>query len=211
MSNLDEFANFYQNEKLGFDIKLVERGYSTFKPFFYGSTCLELGPATGYMTRFLVNSFSSVTAVEGSKILVDQIPDYSNLKKVNCFFEEFDPTEKFDTIIINHVLEHLKDPVAILKKAYDWLNDKGVCIVGVPNAKSFHRLAAVKMGLLDSEYDLNQRDFELGHYRIYDLELLKSHLSQSASLVFPNQREFHRIFQPLLRQIVKFEWIFLMP
>jgi 2-polyprenyl-3-methyl-5-hydroxy-6-metoxy-1,4-benzoquinol methylase len=177
MSNPEAFANFYQNEKLGFDIKLVEKGFSTFKPYFSGTNCLELGPATGYMTRFLINSFSNVTVVEGSKSLIDQIPDYNNLKKINCLFEEFTPTEKFDTIIINHVLEHLEDPVAVLKNAYEWLNDEGVCIVGVPNAKSFHRLAAVKMGLLKSEFDLNSRDLELGHYRVYDLELLKNHMS----------------------------------
>jgi len=179
MHNPEAFANFYQEEKLGFDIKLVEKGFSTFKPFFSGETCLELGPATGYMTRFLINSFSTVTVVEGSRSLIDQIPDYSNLKKVNCLFEEFTPTETFDTIIINHVLEHLQDPVVVLKNAYDWLNDNGVCIVGVPNAKSFHRLAAVKMGLLNSEYDLNSRDLELGHYRVYDLELLKNHIKQA--------------------------------
>lgn len=178
-SNPEAFANFYQGDKLGLDIKLVEVGFLTFEPFFSGVSCLELGPATGYMTKHLVGSFSSVTAVEGSKTLIDQIPNYSNLKKVNCLFEDFVPSEKYDTIIINHVLEHLEDPVSVLMKAYDWLNKDGICIVGVPNAKSFHRLAAVKMGLLVSEYDLNSRDLELGHYRVYDLELLKSHMEQA--------------------------------
>jgi len=179
MSNPELFSNFYQNEKLGFDIKLVEKGFLTFKPFFSGTSCLELGPATGYMTRFLVDSFLRVTVVEGSKSLIDQIPSHNNLKKVNCLFEEFLPSEKFDTIIINHVLEHLEDPVSVLKKVYGWLSEKGICIVGVPNAKSFHRLAAVKMGLLKSEYDLNSRDLELGHYRVYDLALLKNHMDQA--------------------------------
>jgi SAM-dependent methyltransferase len=180
MSNPEIFANFYQEDKLGFDLKLVEKGFLTFKPYFLGKTCLELGPATGYMTKFLTESFSCVTVVEGSKTLIDRIPYYNNLKKVNCLFEEYYPSEKFDTIIINHVLEHLEDPISILKKAYDWLNVDGICIVGVPNAKSFHRLAAVKMGLLKSEYDLNSRDLELGHYRVYDLVLLKNHLEQAS-------------------------------
>ena len=179
MSNPEIFANFYQETKLGFDIKLVEKGFLTFKPFFYGVNCLELGPATGYMTKYLVDNFSSVTIVEGSKTLIEQIPNFKNVKKVNCLFEEFMTLEKFDTIIINHVLEHLEDPVSVLKKAFDWLSEGGVCIVGVPNAKSFHRLAAVKIGLLGSEYNLNSRDLELGHYRVYDLELLKSHMEQA--------------------------------
>jgi 2-polyprenyl-3-methyl-5-hydroxy-6-metoxy-1,4-benzoquinol methylase len=179
MSNLETFANFYKDDKLGFDIKLVEKGFMTFKKFFSGTNCLELGPATGYMTKYLVDSFLTVTVVEGSRTLIDQIPCYTNLKKVNCLFEDFIPSEKYDTIIINHVLEHLVDPISVLKKVYNWLNEDGICIVGVPNAKSFHRLAAVKMGLLKSEYDLNSRDLELGHYRIYDLELLKNHMDQA--------------------------------
>lgn len=179
MAKPENFSDFYTNENLGFDLKLVEMGFSQFKPFFSGETCLEMGPATGYMTGLLVNSFTSVTVVEGSITLLNQIPKYDNLKKVNCLFEEFNPTEKFDTIIINHVLEHLEDPVSVLKKVYNWLNVDGVCIVGVPNAKSFHRLAAVKMGILNSEYDLNNRDYELGHYRVYDLNMLRNHMSQA--------------------------------
>jgi 2-polyprenyl-3-methyl-5-hydroxy-6-metoxy-1,4-benzoquinol methylase len=177
MSNPENFSNFYNNKMLNVDYKIVEKGYRAFLPYFIGDNCLELGPSTGYMTCFLIKSFSTVTVVEGSKSLIDQIPNYNNLKKVNSLFEEFTPTEKFDTIIINHVLEHLQDPIAVLKNAYEWLNDGGVCIVGVPNAKSFHRLAAVKMGLLKSEFSLNSRDLELGHYRVYDLQLLKNHMS----------------------------------
>ncbi len=177
MFNPDAFSSFYTTQKLGFDLKLVEKGYFTFQSFFQGSFCLELGPATGYMTKFLVNSFEKVTVVEGSRILLDQIPDYKNIIKVHSLFENFKPSGQYDTIIINHVLEHLQDPVTLLKSVYSWLSNDGVCIVGVPNAMSFHRLAAVRMGLLKSVYDLNSRDLELGHQRVYDLDLLKLHLS----------------------------------
>jgi hypothetical protein len=45
--------------------------------------------------------------------------------------------------------------------------------IGVPNAKSIHRLAAVEMSFLKSIYELNERDHELGHHRIYDFDLLE--------------------------------------
>lgn len=179
VNNPEKFANFYSIKNLGFDLILVDKCYDTFKRFFVGNSCLELGPATGYMTKNLVNSFQHVTAVEGSKTLFEKIPGYPNLTKINCLFEDYNPSEKFDTIIINHVLEHLEDPINTLKRAYNWLNKNGVCIIGVPNAKSFHRLAAVKMGLLNSEYDLNSRDIELGHHRVYDLDLLKLHVKEA--------------------------------
>ena len=52
-------------------------------------------------------------------------------------------------------------------------------VVGVPNAKSFHRIVAVKTGLLESIYSLNERDLQLGHERVYDMDLLKTHLTEA--------------------------------
>lgn len=171
--NPENFSSFYTETKLGFDLKIVEKGFKEFSNFFSGNTCLELGPASGYMTKYLVKVFDHVTAVEGSESLVKQIPNYSNLKKVHSLFENFKTEDKFNTIILNHVLEHIHQPVNLLKEIKKWKTDNGRLIVGVPNAKSFHRLAAVKMGLLSSEYELNERDHELGHYRVYDFESLE--------------------------------------
>lgn len=169
----ENFSSFYTNEKLGFDLKIVQYCYKSYLPFFRGKTCLELGPATGYMTQFLVKDFRQVTVVEGSKSLIDQIPEVENLTKIHSLFEDFTPSEKFDTIIMNHVLEHIENPESLLTSIKSWLASNGVFILGVPNAKSFHRLAAVKMGLLDTEYQLNERDKALGHYRVYDMAILK--------------------------------------
>lgn len=175
----EQFANFYDPQKLGFDLTMVEEGYLRFRNFFKGRTGLELGPATGYMTRHLVNDFEQLHIVEGSETLLAQIPDYPNVIKVNSLFENFNPSRKFDTIILNHVLEHIENPISLLKLIKTWMTDDGVLIIGVPNAQSFHRLAAVKMGLLIRESDLNSRDLELGHYRVYDFSLLRDHVSQA--------------------------------
>jgi hypothetical protein len=35
------------------------------------------------------------------------------------------------------------------------------------------------MGMLASEYELNQRDIELGHYRVYDSAKLVDHLNDA--------------------------------
>jgi SAM-dependent methyltransferase len=171
--NPDNFSKFYSESNLGFDLYLVKKGYEQFSEFFVGDSCLELGPATGYMTQYLVNDFSEVTCVEGSKDLFEKIPIYKNLNKVHSLFENFETNKKFDTIILNHVLEHIEHPIELLKKIKTWKSERGRLIIGVPNAKSFHRLAAVKMGILKSEYELNNRDIELGHYRVYDFRSLE--------------------------------------
>jgi 2-polyprenyl-3-methyl-5-hydroxy-6-metoxy-1,4-benzoquinol methylase len=175
----DNFASFYSNKILQIDYQLATYCYNVSKPFFKGKNCLELGPASGYMTRFLVNDFERVVAVEGAADLVDRIADAPNLEKVCSLFQDFKTEEKFDTIILNHVLEHIADPIPLLKQILQWLAPGGKFIVGVPNAKSFHRMVAVKMGLLESIYSLNERDLQLGHERVYDMDLLKAHLTDA--------------------------------
>jgi SAM-dependent methyltransferase len=171
----DQFSDFYLKGNISIDIKLINIGYRYLKKYFKGENCLELGPATGYMTHLLLSDFKRVVAVEGAADLLEQIPEANHLVKVHALFEEFQTTELFGTIMLNHVLEHIENPVELLVGIRKWLAPDGVLIVGVPNAKSFHRLAAVKMGLLETEYQLNERDIALGHHRVYDLNLLKEH------------------------------------
>lgn len=168
-----ESSNFYADSFLNFDYSLADYGFKTLQPFFKGKTALEVGPASGYMTKYLVKEFETLDLVEGSEELLNQIPDYPNVSKNHAMIEEFEPTKKYDTIIMSHVLEHVHDPVAILQRIRTWLKDDGVFLVAVPNAKSIHRMVAVQMGLLKNEYELNERDHSLGHYRVYDTANLK--------------------------------------
>lgn len=170
----EQFASFYTEKNLGFDLKIIKKGFEVFRPYFKNGKGLELGPGNGAMTELLLEYFTDLTVVEGSKTLIESIPERSNLCKVNSLFEDFEPNSKFDTIIMNHVLEHIKDPIVLLKRIKSWMNEDAVLIIGVPNAKSFHRIAAVHMGLLVNEYSLNERDISLGHYRVYDFESLKN-------------------------------------
>lgn len=169
--NMD--GSWYINEQLDFDKKMIGYRYQAIRPYIRPSSALELGSADGHMTRFLIEDFEKVTTVDGSKELLDRIPDTPNLVKIHSYFEELRPDQKFNTIVLEHILEHVDDPVALLKLAKGWLTPGGVMLMGVPNALSFHRLAAVKMGLLETPYQLNERDRQVGHQRVYDMETFK--------------------------------------
>jgi 2-polyprenyl-3-methyl-5-hydroxy-6-metoxy-1,4-benzoquinol methylase len=166
---IEKNAAWYVEQQLNFDRALISYRYKVIKPFFKKEIGLEMGSGDGVMTRLLKDDFTELDVVDGSQSLLDKIPDYPNVTKYRSFFEDFKPTRQYDTIIMEHIIEHLEKPVDVLKISQAWLKSGGVVIMGVPNAKSFHRLAAVKMGLLKSEYELNQRDKELGHYRVYDM------------------------------------------
>jgi len=180
-SRLEYVANWYVTQ--GFYSRLVYYGFQSLKPFFAGDKCLELGPADGAMTRLLVETFPQVTSVEGSSAYCEQLRKglghYPGFSVENCLFEEYSTDSVFDTIIATHVLEHLKNPVNVVRRIKEWISQDGVFIALVPNALSFHRLVAVKMGLLDTPDQLNDLDLRLGHRRVYDLDLLRNHLGDA--------------------------------
>jgi len=177
--NLEQISKYYIKKQPSIDKKLLSFRFKTIKKYLKGKRCLEIGSAEGLMTKYLVKNFDEVTVIEGSQILLDQIPNYRNLVKINELFEEYKPRYKYDTIILDHVLEHVKEPNIILKKINTLLSLKGVFIVGVPNADSIHRLVAVEMGILKKKNELNFRDKILGHRRVYNPSTLKKVLNKN--------------------------------
>lgn len=201
--NVDQSSRFYSEQFLDFDYQLCYFNYLEFRKYFKGDIGLELGPAHGVMTKYLISDFEELHLIEGSKELIDKIPDYANVKKINSLFEDYETDLKYDTIIMGHVLEHIYNPVEVLLKIKTWLSDNGVFLISVPNAKSIHRMAAVEMGLLETVYTLNDRDRELGHYRVYDLDLLKLDIVKAGLRILDSGGIF---LKPLSNKQIQDNW-----
>jgi SAM-dependent methyltransferase len=45
--------------------------------------------------------------------------------------------QSFDAITMLHVLEHIPNPIAALKKAHEWLKDDGILYIEVPNMQGY--------------------------------------------------------------------------
>jgi 2-polyprenyl-3-methyl-5-hydroxy-6-metoxy-1,4-benzoquinol methylase len=132
---------------------------------------LELGPAEGLMTAKLLSNFKSVSVVEGSTVFCEMLRgQFQDLKIYNSYFEDFECDLKFDNIILGHVLEHVDDPVLVLRHIKGFLKPGGLIFAAVPNARSIHRQAAVIMKLLETESSLNDLDIHHGHQRVFNPE-----------------------------------------
>ncbi len=163
---------------------MVAYSSKVFNRYFRGTRCLELGPAEGLMTEHLYEHFPDLTLVEGAGPFARALRDRYPRAQIYCsLFEEFSPTERFDTIVLGHVLEHLSEPTDLLGRASKWLVDDGVILAAVPNARSLHRQAAVIMGLLNEEHELNDMDRHHGHRRVYDPESLRADFHQAGLIV----------------------------
>lgn len=196
-------SGWYLKEQLDFDKRLIRFRYQSLRPHLRGPRGLEMGPAEGEMTGLLVNDFESLTVVEAAAELLERIPDAPNLTKVNSLFETYEPERKFNTIIMEHVLEHVEEPVGILRRARGWLTGDGRIIAGVPNGNSIHRLAAVKMGLLEQPCQLNARDVALGHRRVYTSDTLSADITDAGLKVVAEGGVF---FKPLSNKQIEDHW-----
>jgi len=136
---------------------------------------LELGPAEGVMTEQLVQVCDHLTLVEGSSFFCDQLKKrYPEATVVNSLFEEFETNARFDVIVLGHVLEHVENPKEIVQHVKNFLaDDNSFIFAAVPNARSLHRQAAVIMGLLAAEDELNELDLHHGHRRVFNPETFR--------------------------------------
>lgn len=154
---------------LGTDTLLYSK--RIFDRYIQGDTILEMGPAEGVMTELLVGLGKSLTVVEGAKAFCDDLQRrFPTAQVVHALFEAYEPEHRFDNIILGHVLEHVDEPMAILRRAANWLHPHGRILAAVPNSRSLHRQAAVIMGLLEREDQLTDLDRHHGHRRVYNPE-----------------------------------------
>lgn len=200
---IEAAAAWYTTDQLSFDRALVRFRFDSLKPYLVGTRGLELGSAEGEMTGPLAERFPELTVVDASPTLLGQIPDRAGVRKICSLFEDLAMDETYDSIVMEHVLEHVMDPGALLRRAKSWLAPGGRILAGVPNGHSFHRLVAVKMGLLDDPCDLNDRDVALGHRRVYTMESFRLELEAAGLEVMHTGGVF---FKPLSNAQIDSQW-----
>lgn len=139
-----------------------------------GDSLLDMPCGDGALTSMLAPRFKRVVGVDASsKHLALAKENLPNVEFHEALIEEFDTSERFDTITLLNILEHVVDPVEVLRKAAGLLSDDGVLLVHVPNAYAVNRRLAVLMGTLTECEELSPFDIHVvGHRRSYSLAML---------------------------------------
>ena len=184
---LEKISNEYLTPDPGriVDKKLVSLIVNEILPYIEGPDVLEMGFGDDEWTSKIINKIGHTHIVDASETLIkkskekygDKITTYGSL------FEYFNPDKKFDTVIASYVLEHVEDPVQVLKKASEWLKPNGKLIAIVPHAGSLHRRLAVAMGLHKNLTDLGSTDQQMGHRRVYTLDAFSEDITKSGYII----------------------------
>lgn len=127
---------------------------------------LECGCATGYMTKYLKEKLDAqVWIVEFNEEAFEKAKQYAvdgicaNLEETEIWPSKFEGLE-FDYILFADVLEHLRNPDEVLKKAVSMLSENGEVIVSLPNVAHadiliklyYNQWNYTPMGLLDDTH-----------------------------------------------------------
>ncbi len=184
-NSLDASAAHYQSDAGRLDADFVNHYTELLqRPWFTGARALQLGLGNGALARQLAPHFQAFTIVEGSSAIVADFKNPpANCRVVTSFFEQFTPPAPADRIFGNHMLEHVDDPVAVLRRTRDWLAPEGRALFTVPNAGSLHRRIGVELGLLPATNSLNAQDHVLGHRRVYTAAEFRADLEKAGYVV----------------------------
>jgi 2-polyprenyl-3-methyl-5-hydroxy-6-metoxy-1,4-benzoquinol methylase len=165
----------------GFDELLRQFMIREFSQYIFGEKVLEMGCFEGDFTKYLAANYEEVHVIEASETLTrrakDRLPN--NVSFTVSTFEEATLDTKFDGIFIVHTLEHLDDPVEILKKSQNWLRPGGRIVISVPNASAPSRQIAAKMGILEHNAGITEAEWRQGHRITYSMDTLYSHARNS--------------------------------
>ncbi|OHB17889.1 MAG: hypothetical protein A2734_00910 [Parcubacteria group bacterium RIFCSPHIGHO2_01_FULL_40_30] len=162
---------------------------------------LEIGCAAGRLGREFKKLGHYVAGIEISESAAQEAK--KNLDEVYIFdIEDNWPAEisreKFDLIVLPEVLEHVFDPVYVLKKSSAILKPDGEIIITTPNFLAWTNRIRFLFGFFKYE---KEGMFDFGHIRWFTYPYLKEVLAESGFTIIV---EKHIIFPGKLTRILKF-------
>jgi 2-polyprenyl-3-methyl-5-hydroxy-6-metoxy-1,4-benzoquinol methylase len=163
---------YFSAQQTGIDNRFRERMIRRCLKHLEGPEVLELGFMDGQWTDHFLAKGCNVTVVEGATKMVEyarqKYAQDKRVKVIHSLFEDLEPTQKFNTILMGGMLKHLPEPEQLLRRSLDWLQPKGILIATTPNPRSLHRRIGTYMGILPTPDALTAADIAVANLRHYD-------------------------------------------
>jgi ubiquinone/menaquinone biosynthesis C-methylase UbiE len=132
-TNYHRDKEYLENEKLFQNI--FKKRYKIISRFTKNPrTVLDIGCSNGIFLDLYKKSETWGVEPSGSGYMMKDIR-YTKHKIIHSYFEKAKlPQNYFDLVIMNHILEHVKDAEIVLAKIYRLLKKDGILFIDVPNA-----------------------------------------------------------------------------
>jgi SAM-dependent methyltransferase len=137
---------------------------------------LDVGTASGYLGQILSGESHYVAGIEKDAATAERAKHcYDSFWLADIETFEFPYRQEFDYILFADVLEHLRDPAAVLRRCIPALKESGKIIISVPNVANF----IVRLSLLAGKFDYADRGIlDRTHLRFFTLRSLKKMMSE---------------------------------
>lgn len=162
-----------------------------FKPFKYSShywilnvlrretapvAILDVGTASGYLGKVWRKNGHFVAGIEYDAATAEKAREhYDTFQVADIERFEFPDRPEFDYIVFADVLEHLRDPAAVLRRCIPALKESGKIIISVPNIANW----IIRLSLLAGKFDYMDRGIlDRTHLRFFTLRSLKGLMSE---------------------------------
>jgi 2-polyprenyl-3-methyl-5-hydroxy-6-metoxy-1,4-benzoquinol methylase len=182
---LDDHLRAYQGQSIyDFDNQIQLKWYpERVVQFSTGAkSLLELGLGHGITADVFGRHFRRHVVIDASPAVIANFRQrfpHSKAEIVESYFESFGTDERFDVIVFGYILEHVDDPVLILKHFRQFLVSGGRMFVTVPNAEVLNRRLGYLAGMLPNMQELSEHDLLLGHKRYYTVDTLRRDVERS--------------------------------
>lgn len=201
--NIDDYSEKYLHSdfecwQVRYRRKLISEQIEKYSP----KRILEIG--CGMEPLFLYFPDIEFTIIEPAKHFYNNAKElvqqkgYNNVKIINAFFgenEECSNLEReFDMIVCSGLLHEVDNPTEILSVISKKCNNNTIVHVNVPNAYSLHRLLAKTSGMIQSVYELSERNTLLQQQTVFDLKKLEKMITDCGFEVADKGSYFVKIF-----------------
>jgi SAM-dependent methyltransferase len=155
----------------------------------YNKRVLEVGSATGYFTKVLSERGCKVVGMEldpdaaqlaeqwAERVVVGNVEEAAQWDQVD--------DESFDVVTFGDVLEHLRDPLAILRKAMTKLKPEGFVVTSLPNVAH----GDARLALLHGSFEYRDTGLlDRTHLRFFTIESVRQLLYEAGLVVVDTRR-----------------------
>lgn len=126
-TDYDKFESHFKN--------IFRKRFNLVNKYKKGKRVCDIGASTGTMLDvFLENNWETWGVEPSASAHIAKKKGHKVLK--NTLEKAMLPSNYFDAVVLNHTLEHVENPVEVLKKVSEILKKGGVVLVDVPNFDS---------------------------------------------------------------------------